>query len=317
MIKRKAFIIGVSGQDGSYMSKYLLNKKYLVFGFTRSKTKENLKNLNLLNIKKKIKLTMYKENDPEKILKDILKIKPNEIYFFSGQSSVSLSFKKPLETYESNVNILFEILELLRIKKLNNVKIFNSSSSDCFGKNKNLLNNEKSLFFPVSPYAKAKSFSFWLTKFYRENYKIHSKSGILSNHESPLRPTSFVLKRIISFAKNHKKNYLKLGNIEVSRDWGWAPEFTKAIYKINTARLPDDYVVGTGKITSLKYIVKKIFKMKKIDKKFLKINNKSSVRLFDINKIGINPKKINKELKWKSKTNINQMINKMFSNELY
>ena len=122
-------------------------------------------------------------------------------------------------------------MELLRIKKLKKIKVFNSSSTDCFGKSKNLFNNEKNLFSPISPYGRAKSFSFWLVKFYRENYKIHSKNGILSNHESPLRPSSFVLKRIINFARNHKKNFLKLGNINVYRDWGWALNFLRQFLK--------------------------------------------------------------------------------------
>tara|TARA_A100000164_G_scaffold374957_1_gene408999 strand:+ start:53 stop:1006 length:954 start_codon:yes stop_codon:yes gene_type:complete len=317
MTKKKAFIIGVTGQDGSYMSKFLLNKNYSIFGFTRSLKKNNLKNLKTLSVTKRINLRKYSDENLNVILRNIIKYKPQEIYFFSGQSSVNLSFKNPLETYESNINILFEILELLRIKKLNKIKVFNSSSTDCFGKSKNLYNHEKNLFFPISPYGRAKSFSFWLVKFYRENYKIHSKNGILSNHESSLRPSNFVLKRIINFAKNHKNNSLKLGNINVYRDWGWAPEFSEAIFKINNNKVPDDYVVGTGKITSLKQIVKKIFKLKKIDKKFLKINTPKSLRPADIKKIGTNPKKIYKNLNWKSKTNIDQIIKKMLTNELY
>ncbi len=154
-------------------------------------------------------------------------------------------------------------------------------------------------------------------KYYRENYKIHSKSGILSNHESPLRTDNFVLKRIINFSKNHKKNFLKLGNIEVYRDWGWAPEFIEAIYRINNSKVPKDYLVGTGKITSLKSIVKKVFKKFKISQKFLIVNSLESLRPNDVKKIGTNPKKILNELSWKSKTNIDQIINKMIHNELY
>ena len=317
MKKKKAFIIGVTGQDGSYMSKFLLDKNYSVFGFTRSLKKNNLKNLKILGVEKKINLKKYNDNNFNEILKYIMKYKPQEIYFFSGQSSVNFSFKNPLETYESNIIILFEILEILRIKKLNKIKVFNSSSTDCFGENKNLYNNEKNFFFPISPYGKAKSFSFWLVKFYRENYKIHSKNGILSNHESPLRPSSFVLKRIINFAKSHKNNYLKLGNINIYRDWGWAPEFSEAIFKINNSKIPDDYVVGTGKITSLKYIISRIFKLEKIDKKFLKINTPKSLRPADIRRIGTNPNKIYKNLNWKSKIKIDQIIKKMLINELY
>ena len=316
-MKKKAFIIGVTGQDGSYMVKFLLNKNYSVFGFTRSLKKNNLKNLKILGVNNQINLKKYKDNNINSILINILKYKPNEIYFFSGQSSVNFSFKNPLETYESNISILFEILELLRKKKLNKIKVFNSSSTDCFGKGKNIYKNEKNFFSPISPYGRAKSFSFWLVKFYRENYKIHSKNGILSNHESPLRPSSFVLKRIINFAKKRQNSKLKLGNINIFRDWGWAPEFSDAIYKINNKKIPDDYVVGTGKITSLKYIIKKIFKLKKIDKKYLISNTPKSLRPADIKKIGTNPKKIFKDLNWKSKTSIDQIIEKMILNELY
>ncbi|MDC3207818.1 GDP-mannose 4,6-dehydratase [Candidatus Pelagibacter sp.] len=316
-MKKKAFIIGVTGQDGSYMVKFLLNKNYSVFGFTRSLKKNNLKNLEILKVNNQVNIKQYKDNNINSILKNILKYKPNEIYFFSGQSSVNLSFKNPLETYESNIIILFEILELIRKKKLNKIKVFNSSSTDCFGKSKYIYNDEKNLFFPISPYGRAKSFSFWLMKFYRENYKIHSKNGILSNHESPLRPSSFVLKRIINFAKKNQNKRLKLGNINIFRDWGWAPEFSDAIYKINNKKVPEDYVVGTGKITSLKYIIKKIFKLKKIDNKFLRSNTPKSLRPADIKKIGTNPKKIYKDLNWKSKTSIDQIIKKMILNELY
>ena len=317
MIKKKAFIIGVTGQDGSYLSKFLIDKNYSVYGYTRSLKRKNLQNLLILNTYNNVKLRKYSEKNPSSIFEDILKLKPNEIYFFSGLSSVNNSFYNPIETYNSNINILFEILELLRIKKLHNIKLYNSSSVDCYGKTSNLLNTEKNLFSPQSPYAKAKSFGFWLVKYYRENYKIHSKSGILSNHESPLRTENFVFKKIINFAKNHKNNYLKLGNIDVYRDWGWAPEFIEAIYKINLSKTPKDYVVSTGKITSLKYIVKKVFKTLKIKEKFIKHNTREALRLNDIKKIGTSPKKIYKELKWKSKLNIDQIIKKMLLNELY
>ncbi len=317
MIKKKAFIIGITGQDGSYLSKFLIEKNYLVYGYTRSKKKKNLRNLKILKILHKINLINYTDRHSNKILNDVLKFKPDEIYFFSGQSSVNLSFKKPIETYESNVKILFEILELLRFKKIKNIKIYNSASTECFGKNSKIYNSEKNFFSPISPYAKAKNFSFWLTKYYREKYHVHSKSGILSNHESPLRTENFVLKKIINFAKKHKRNTLKLGNIDVYRDWGWAPEFVKAIYKINTSLIPRDYVVGTGKITSLRYIVKKIFKILNVDQKFLKVNSLQALRPNEIKKVGTNTKKIYKELKWKSKTNIDQIIEKMIFDELY
>lgn len=318
MNRKKAFIIGVTGQDGSYLSRLLINKNYLVYGYTRSKKKNNLKNLIKIEAINKIKIKKYNDKNPNLIINDIKKIKPREIYFFSGQSSVGKSFISPVETYKSNIEILFSILEFIRLNKLYKIRIYNSSSTDIFGQSKKIFKNEKDIFNPHSPYGNAKNFSFWLTKYYRENYGLHCKSGILSNHESPLRNKNFVLKRIVDFARNRKKNeYLKLGKISIFRDWGWAPEYVKAIYKINNSKFKKDYVVGTGKIVSLKYIVNKIFKLSKIDMKYLKVNNVASLRPNEIKKVGTNPKKIFKELNWKAKLNINQIIKKLLFNEIY
>ena len=318
MNKKKAFIIGVTGQDGSYLSRLLVKKNYIVHGYTRSKKKNNLKNLRKVEVINKIKIKKYFDKKPSLIIKDIKKFRPNEIYFFSGQSSVGKSFINPVETYKSNIEILFWILEFIRLNKLYKIKIYNSSSTDIFGQSKKIFKNEKDLFKPHSPYGNAKHFSFWLTKYYREKYGLHCKSGILSNHESPLRNKNFVLKRIVSFIKNRKKNeYLKLGKISIFRDWGWAPEYVKAIYKINNSKYKKDYIVGTGKIVSLKYIVNRMFKISKINMKYLKVNSAQSLRPNEIKKVGTNPKKIFKELNWKAKSNINQIIDKLLINEIY
>ena len=318
MKKKKAFIVGVTGQDGSYLSKFLIKKKIIVYGYTRSKFKNNLKNLSKLNILNQIIIKKYDPKFPKVILNDIKKIKPDQIYYFSGQSSVGKSFLKPIETYKSNINLLFLILELIRVKKFYKIKVYNSSSTDSFGQNKKIFKNEKDLFSPHSPYGNSKSFSFWLTKYYRENYGLNSKSGILSNHESPLRNKNFVLKRIIDFVKKRKSNTtLKLGNILIYRDWGWAPEYVEAIYKINNSKFKKDYIVGTGKIVSLKYIVNKIFKLSNINNKYYKANNSKLLRLNEIKKIGTDPTQIYKDLKWRAKLNIDQIIKKLLLDELY
>jgi len=316
-MKKKAFIIGITGQDGAYLSKFLLDKKYQVYGYTRSVSKKNLSNLKILNTIDSIKIFQYLESNPKKILNDIKELKPNEIYYFSGQSSVKESFKNPIQTYDSNLSTLYKILEILRKNNLKKIKIYNSSSTDCFGNNARIFNQEEDVFNPMSPYARAKSFSFWLMKYYREVYALHSKSGILSNHESPLRPDKFVISKVINHVKNKKKTYLKLGNIDIFRDWGWAPDYVEAIYKINTTKIAKDYVVGTGKITSLKTIISKIFLMAKTDKKYLKKNSSKFIRPNDVLKIGTNPTKLKKELKWKIKVNLDNLVKKMYLNELY
>ena len=316
--KKIAFIIGITGQDGSYMSNFLLKKDYLVYGYTRSLKKKNLDNLKKIKILNKVKLKKYSEVKPYTIISDINKIKPNEIYYFAGQSSVNKSFTVPLITYSSNITILFLILENLRKYKLLKIKVYNSCSTDCYGETKKIFKKENDVFEPHSPYGNAKNFSFWLTKYYRETYQLKSKSGILSNHESPLRKNNFVLKKIINFALNRKEyEYLNLGNIFVYRDWGWAPDFIEAIYKINNSKFQKDYVVGTGKIISLNYIIKKIFYLSNIDIKFLITNSKKVMRPRDIEKTGCNPKLIYKDLKWKSKLGIDEILKKMLLNEIY
>ena len=209
MIKKIAFIIGVTGQDGSYLSSLLIKKNYQVFGFTRSKNKKNLVKLLRIQVLNKIKLVKYDENNPTTILKKIKKCKPNEIYYFSGQSSVSKSFEDPVETYSSNINVLFQILDFCK-NNSKNTSIYNSCSTDCFGDNKKVFCDEKTEFNPKSPYAQSKAFSFWLVKYYREQFNLKSCNGILSNHESPLRGDNFVLKKIINYAINFKKHKKKI-----------------------------------------------------------------------------------------------------------
>ena len=319
MVKKKiAFIIGVTGQDGSYLSSLLIKKNYQVFGFTRSKIKKNLVKLLRIQVLNKIKLLKYNENNPIAILKKIKKCNPNAIYYFSGQSSVSKSFEDPVETYSSNINVLFQILDCCK-NKSKKTNIYNSCSTDCFGDNKKIFCDEKTEFNPKSPYAQSKAFSFWLVKYYREQYNLKSCNGILSNHESPLRGDNFVLKKIINYAINVKKHKKKLflGNTSIFRDWGWTPDYIEGIYKINNAKIKKDYVVGTGKISSLDEIIKKIFKTFNINMKLIVKNKKKLLRTEEIKKIGCRIDNIKNDLNWRPKVSINQIIQKLIKNELF
>ena len=318
MIKKIAFIIGVTGQDGSYLSSFLVKKNYQVYGFTRSTNKKNLLKLSRIQVLNKIKLIKYNEDNPKTILEKIKRYSPREIYYFSGQSSVSKSFEHPTETYSSNINLLFQLLDFCK-KNAKSTSIFNSCSTDCFGDTKKIFCDERTEFNPKSPYAQSKAFSFWLVKYYREQFGVKSCNGILSNHESPLRGDNFVIKKIINFATNHKKNKKKLllGNTLIFRDWGWTPDYIKAIYKINNATIKKDYVVGTGKISSLDEIVKKIFKIFNISMKLVIKNDQKLLRVGEIKKIGCRTNNIKNDLNWKPKVSIDQMIQKLIKNELY
>ena len=315
MNKKIAFIFGITGQDGSYLANLLINKNFKIFGFTRSKKKKNLVNLEKLSILDKVSLFEYLKNDNKFIEKKILKIKPSQIYILSGLSSVKKSFSSPIETYRSNIIIPFKILEICRKRKLD-IKIYNSVSTDCFGNQKSIL-NERSNFYPVSPYAKSKSYAFWLIKYYRETFKVKCVSGIVSNHESILRNKNFVTKKITEYIKNFNfKKKLIMGNTNVYRDWGWAPDYVDAIHKINSSEKRSDYVVATGKSTSLDYFIKKAFFISKIDQSYYVKNNKNYLRNKEVNKVYCDNKKIKNDLGWTPKHNIDQIIKKLLNNEL-
>ena len=317
MINKKVLIFGITGQDGAYLSNLLLKKNYKVYGTTRSKNKKNLQNLTKLNVIKKINLILNTKVDKKKINKLISAISPKQIYYLAGQSSVEKSFIDPLDTYISNNLTLFYILEFCR-KFNKKIKVYNSASSECFGNSNKIFCNERTPFKPISPYGKAKSFSFWLTKYYRENFKLNCSNGILFNHESPLRKKTFVTQKICTFAKNFnfKKNKkLYLGNLKVIRDWGWANDYVEAIYKVNSFKKNDDFVIGSGVSISLYDFVKIIFKEAKIPIKNLKGLNKFK-RPYEIMKIGCDNSKIKKTLKWKPKNNLKDIATKLLKEDL-
>ena len=317
MINKKALIFGITGQDGAYLSKLLTDNNYKVFGITRSKNKKNTFNLKKLNIKKKIKLILCNRFNKNNINNIINKISPDEIYYLAGQSSVGISFIKPIETYKSNNLCLFYILEYCRINR-KKIKIYNSASSECFGNNKDIFCNEKTPFNPISPYGRAKSFSFWLMQYYRYNFNVNASNGILFNHESPLRKKDFVSKKIISYALNFTKKSKKLllGNTKIKRDWGWANDYVKAIYQINSSNKNDDYVIGSEKHYSLNDFIKIIFKEKKIPLKMAK-QTRQFKRYSEILKICADAKKIRKNLKWKSNHSLKEIALKLLNKELY
>ena len=315
-MKKKIFIFGITGQDGSYLAHYLLNKNFTVYGFTRYKEKSNLKNLIKLNILKKITLFKFMQLNLKFLEKKILNLKPTQIYMLSGLSSVAKSFDRPIAAYESIIIPVFTILEICRKNNLS-IQIYNSSSTDCFGNSKKIC-IEKTIFNPISPYAKAKASSHWLVKHYRDFFNVKCSSGITSNHESILRPNNFAIKKIINFALNFNfKKKLIMGNTNIYRDWGFAPDFVKAMYKINSSKKRDDYIIATGSSTSLDSIIKKVFSMCRINKKFYVKNFKNYERKREIKKIFCDINKIRKDLNWEPTHKINDFVPKLLKKELF
>lgn len=250
---KKALICGISGQDGAYLANLLLKKGYKVYGTSRDAQINSFANLALLKIREKVVLISMTLTDFRSVLEALMKVMPDEVYNLAGQSSVGLSFDQPVETMESVTVGTLNLLEGIRFSK-QPTKFYNAGSSECFGNTKGNRANEDSPFHPRSPYAVAKAAAFWEVANYREAYDLHASTGILFNHESPLRPERFVTKKIVAAACRIAKNSnekLRLGDISIKRDWGWAPDFVEAMWMILQQEKPDDFVIATGRSNSL------------------------------------------------------------------
>ena len=319
-MKKKAIIFGVSGQDGSYLAKLLLEKKYSVLGVTRNTSKENLFRLTKLGILDKIKLIKGTAID-DNFLKKLFKRNNNisEIYYLAGYSSVINSFIFPKESLISNTLGILNILLYVKNSK-KKIKVFNAGSGQFYGDNKNNKYNLNSKIDPQSPYGISKATGYWLVKVFRENYDIFCCTGILFNHESSLRSDEFVTKKIINISKKIKKNNrlnLKLGNINIYRDWGWAPEYVEGFWLMLQQKSPSDLILGTGKVHSVKEFVNEVFKLLNIKKKHLNTNVKKFKRKLDIRGYKADISETKKKIKWQPKTNFKKIIYKMVNDELF
>jgi GDPmannose 4,6-dehydratase len=261
MPKRKALITGISGQDGAYLAALLLNEGYAVIGTSRDAQITSFRNLQKLGIEKEVGLESVALNDFRSVLQVLTKVEPDEIYHLAGQSSVALSFEQPVETQESIAGATLNLLEAVRFVK-RPVRIYNASSSECFGELTGTAATESTPFRPKSPYGVAKAAAFWLVANYREAYGLFACSGILFNHESPLRPERFVTKKIansVARILRGEQTKLVLGNLDIWRDWGWSPEYVQAMHAMLGLDRPEDFVIATGESHQLSDFVKVAF----------------------------------------------------------
>jgi GDPmannose 4,6-dehydratase len=315
---KKALICGISGQDGAYIARLLLEKGYEVYGGSRDAQMSSFNNLTTLGIKKDIQLISVSIHDFRSTLQTINKVKPDEIYNLAGQSSVGLSFEQPVETLESISIGTLNILESIRFSNMP-IRFYNAGSSECFGDTGDLAAEEKTLFQPRSPYAVAKSTAFWLVNNYRESYQIHASTGILFNHESPLRPDRFVTKKIVLAAcriLKNKNEKLYLGNVDISRDWGWAPEYVEAMWMMLQREDADDFVIATGKSRSLNEFIEITFALLGLKVEDHVVVDNSLFRPTDL-KIGrANPSKAKNLLGWEAKYSLEDVIKEMIEFEL-
>ncbi len=315
---KKALICGISGQDGTYLAELLLKKGYEVFGGSRNAQTGSFGNLEKLGIKKEVQLVSINITDFRNTLQSISAIRPDEIYNLSGQSSVGLSFEQPVETLESIGVGNLNLLEAVRFTALP-IKLYNAGSSECFGDTMGEPANEETAFRPRSPYAVAKATAFWQLANYREAYKLHACTGILYNHESPLRKENFVTKKIISAAFRISKGSnekLYLGNINVSRDWGWAPEYVEAMWLMMQQEKADDFVIATGITHSLEEFIAYTFSSLGMNWKEYVSTDPGLIRFTDLQYGKANPQKAEKILGWKAKVGFEQVIERMIAAEI-
>jgi GDPmannose 4,6-dehydratase len=311
-MKKRALIIGVGGQDGAYLSKHLLNKNYDVCGTSRDSEGRTFENLESLDVLKRLKIVTLDPGELHNVLAIIGDYLPHEIYFLSAQSSVGLSFKLPFETFNSSVVSGLNILESCRILD-NNARMFFACSSECFGDIGDLKANESTKFSPKSPYAVAKCSLYWLVKTYRESYGLYACCGLLFNHESPLRHERYVTSKIINTAKrikNGSDEVLTLGNIDVYRDWGYAPEYVDAFYLMLNVDKADDFIIATGQMNSLRSFVEYCFDRLDLDcYEHIKIDP-SLFRPNELVRSYGDPSKAERELNWKPKFYMRDVIDK-------
>ena len=340
-MKKKALIFGITGQDGSYLAELLLRKKYEVHGVKRRSSSINTSRIDHLyqdpHQKKRNLILHYGDvTDSTSVSQIIKKIKPNEIYNLAAQSHVAVSFEVPEYTANADALGALRILESIKFHNFEKyTKFYQAGTSEMFGKVQTTPQNEKTPFYPLSPYGVAKVYAHWITKNYREAYNIFASNGILFNHESSRRGETFVTKKIVSAMckiKYGKQRKLFLGNLYAKRDWGHAKDYCLAMWKILQHKKPDDFIIATGKQYSIKHFVNLVAKKLKMkltwkgkglkEKAYDEYNkpivecDKNYFRPLDVNTLLGNSSKAKKELKWKPKIDINMLIDEMIENEL-
>jgi GDPmannose 4,6-dehydratase len=310
---KKALVTGISGQDGTYLAKLLLQNRYEVCGTSRDAQISSFHNLDRVGIRKDVQLASVALNDFRSVLQVLFKVQPDEIYNLAGQSSVSLSFEQPVETQESISLATLNLLEAIRFTG-KPIKLYNASSSECFGDLEGNAATEETAFRPRSPYAVAKAAAFWQVANYREAYKIFACSGILFNHESPLRPERFVTQKIVKSAcriAQGRQKKLQLGNIEIQRDWGWAPEYVEAMYLVLQQNTPEDFVIATGETRRLRDFVAVAFDAVGLDWREHTVTDQSLFRPTEIMVGRGDASKAARKLGWQPKYKMDAVVRMM------
>ncbi len=314
--KKTAFITGILGQDGSYLAEFLLSKNYRVVGLERRLSQKNRKNIEY--IQDKIQLFSGDLLDEASLVHAIKAVAPDEVYNLAAQSFVGDSWKQPVYTGEVTGLGVTRMLEAIR--QVNpKIKFYQASSSEMFGGAKESQQNEKTPFYPRSPYGAAKLYGHWITVNYRESYEIFAVSGILFNHESPRRGLEFVTRKITHTAAMIKLGLAKevrLGNLDAQRDWGFAGDYVEAMWLMLQQKKPYDYVIGTGETHSVREFVEEVFGYLGLDwKKYVKIDE-DLIRPAEVIHLCADASRARKELGWKPKVGFRELIRMMVDSDI-
>lgn len=317
-MSKRVLICGISGQDGTYLAKLLLERGYEVWGSSRDAEQTSFHNARLLGIYDSLHLVSLNLRDVGSTIGVLQRIHPQHVYNLTGQSSVGLSFEQPVETVESIALGTLNLLESIRLTD-QDIRLYNAGSTECFGDTGEGVADETSRFSPRSPYAVAKASAYWSVTNYREAYELFACTGILSNHDSPLRPTRFVTRKIVhavaSIATGSGTG-LSLGNLAIERDWGWAPDYIEAIASILEEPVPADYIIATGQSHTLAEFVETAFDFVGKNWRDYVSADEHLMRPTDILKNKVNPSKAERQLGWKARNGMKDVIRMMLEAEL-
>jgi GDPmannose 4,6-dehydratase len=315
---KRALICGIGGQDGAFLAKLLLEKDYQIFGTSRDAQVSSFSNLRKLGIEKEVQTLSMAPNDFRSVLHVLNKVQPAEVYNLSGQSSVGLSFDQPVEAMESISICTLNFLEVIRFLSTT-IRFYNAGSSECFGDVGSVAANESVPFRPRSPYAVAKCAAHWQVANYREAYGLFACTGILFNHESSLRPERFVTRKIIEAARRiagGSNEKLVLGNTNIIRDWGWAPEYVEAMWRMLQMDTPEDYVIATGHSISLEDFVELAFSGFGLNWRDHVETRSELFRPTDLVASYANPAKAAEKLDWQARYKVQDVVQFMIEERL-
>jgi GDPmannose 4,6-dehydratase len=317
-MRRRALICGISGQDGTYLAQLLLERGYEVWGSSRDAELNTFANLRRFGLYDSVHLVSLNPGDIGSILQLFRRMQPHEVFSLAGQSSVGLSFEQPVETMESIARGTLNLLEAIRLSN-SEIRFYNAGSTECFGDTGDGCATETSPFNPCSPYAVAKASAYWLVANYRNAYGMFACTGILSNHDSPLRPRRFVTRKIVHAVARLSLGEdlrLSLGNLGIERDWGWAPDYVQAIAAMLQQDTPEDYIIATGKSHTLVEFVETAFRLAGKDwRDFVDIED-GLMRPTDIIRNKVNPSRAASQLGWKAAYSMQDVVRTMLEEEL-